>query len=61
MLHARDPYVGGRLMYRVQCWTNARNYSALPAPCLCSTGCPSFMPDRMRKAIEAVKMIGMNQ
>ena len=50
MLHARDPYVGARLMYRVQCWSKQRHYSALPAPCLCSTGCPSFMPDRMRGA-----------
>lgn len=26
MLHARDPYVGGRIMFRVHCWTDERMY-----------------------------------
>ena len=48
MLHARDPFVGGRVMFRVQCWTDMRHYSALPAPCLCGCGAPYFMQERMR-------------
>jgi hypothetical protein len=38
MLHGRDPYAGGRLMWRVWCWTDERMYARLPDVCLCSCG-----------------------
>jgi hypothetical protein len=50
MLHARDPFVGARLMYRVHCWTDERMWSALPTCCNCGCGTPLFHPERMRGA-----------
>ena len=44
MLHARDPYVGGRIMFRVHVWTDERMFSAMPLPCLCSCGIERHEP-----------------
>ena len=38
MLHGRDPFVGGRIMWRVMCWTDDRMYQKLPDVCLCGCG-----------------------
>ena len=37
-LHGRDPFVGGRLMWRVAMWTDERMYQKLPDVCLCGCG-----------------------
>jgi hypothetical protein len=34
----RDPFVGGRIMWRVMCWTDDRMYKKLPDVCLCGCG-----------------------
>ena len=51
MLHGRDPYVGGRIMWRVMIWTDDRMYENLPDNCLCGCGqeyggTDRGMPDR---------------
>ena len=46
MLHARDAFVGGRIMFRVHLWTDARMFETMPAPCLCSCGAPDFLPEK---------------
>ena len=51
MLHGRDPYVGGRIMWRVMIWTDDRMYENLPDNCLCGCGqeyggTERGMPDR---------------
>ena len=38
MLHGRDPFVGGRIMWRVMCWTDERMYAKLPDVCICGCG-----------------------
>ena len=38
MLHGRDPFVGGRIMWRVMCWTDERMYEKLPDVCICGCG-----------------------
>ena len=47
MLHARDTFIGRRLMYRIHCWTSARMWSALPTACHCGCGTPGFHPECM--------------
>ena len=50
MLHARDPFVGSRVMFRIHCWTSGRMYSTLPEVCMSSCGAPYLHPELMRGA-----------
>lgn len=48
MLHAREPFVGGRLMFRLHCWSTDRLHTALPTNCNCGCGTPGRHPELMR-------------